>query len=637
MKRGKYILSMLLALALVLGFCACGGSQAPAATQVPAEAPVQDAEEAAPALERVPFESITVFDDDVLRLEAVEFEDAESKNEAIKIGLDVEFSLEEDYDCDVTAYAAVNGVQVLIADEQPSVFARGISGITFCPYMENANGKHDIYLNCSQLYLNDITEHTEIALTFEARYLNPDTGYKTETKTVNIYPYGAEAAQSFERESKAKDVPLLDNEYVTVIATDWGYGLTDYDFPEDFVTVFFIKNKTDRDLVFYCGYDSINGNSSVTVEQSGGSVLYSGVEGTVLPGACSFVTTSIYNIEEYFPIQEGQAGEKFSFDLCWQFRDPNYDFEAEEVTSLRLPIPAAGQDNLLSQEIVALDHEAIKVTINAYSENPDKSAVQLNLGLENKSEEEVTVCVNGAINGVSVPTETHAPMAGIIVSSDNAYLDIAPGEKKEEKVFLYCESLQQNGITEYGDVGLRFEVTGETREVIRDGRTVYDTPVITDETTHFYPYGKELAENFKREKQASDMVIVEDENCTILVAEYGYDVKNPSAVEVGNYTVRLYIENKTAEAMIFNLYYTTLNGEDFLDEGTYGSSQANGPICIILGEGSRFVSAVVGSPAVYGLEENRASNIQELGLHLQLRSDNRDSWGTYVIEDIVLK
>ena len=136
--------------------------------------------------------------------------------------------------------AAINGVQC-----DPLFAAEVTAG-------KKAN--KDITFTTTNFEENGIKNFTDIELNFRV-YDSDDWGAEDVVKkTVHVYPYGEDKASKFVRASQASDKIILDNEYVTVIATGfemddiWGYK----------AKLFFI-NKTNKNLMFSVNDASVNG------------------------------------------------------------------------------------------------------------------------------------------------------------------------------------------------------------------------------------------------------------------------------------------------------------------------------------------------------------------------------------------
>lgn len=105
-----------------------------------------------------------------------------------------------------------------------------------------------------ELEEHGITEFTDIELNFLVIDNNTwDTDYAKEV-TINVYPYGEENAKKFVREPQASDTVVIDNEYITVIVTDY-----EKDEFFGYVANLFIVNKMDDDIMISVEEASVNG------------------------------------------------------------------------------------------------------------------------------------------------------------------------------------------------------------------------------------------------------------------------------------------------------------------------------------------------------------------------------------------
>lgn len=144
-----------------------------------------------------------------------------------------------------------------------------INGINYSDWLYfNVNntiapGKTDIenlFLSSSTIIYNEIDFVRDIEL--DLRVYDSDTYDDLCEETVNIYPYGKEKAIPYERGYHENDIVLLDNEYITLIATEFGEinSLADY-----YVMRFFIANKTDKKVSININNVSINGYMADTL------------------------------------------------------------------------------------------------------------------------------------------------------------------------------------------------------------------------------------------------------------------------------------------------------------------------------------------------------------------------------------
>jgi len=101
----------------------------------------------------------------------------------------------------------------------------------------------ELNLTVDELKENGIKKFTDIELTFVVS--DSETYDTIFEETVHLYPYGEDKASTFVRKPKSSDNIIVDNEYVTMIATGydideiWGYTVN-----------FYLVNKTDTAVMF---------------------------------------------------------------------------------------------------------------------------------------------------------------------------------------------------------------------------------------------------------------------------------------------------------------------------------------------------------------------------------------------------
>ena len=162
-----------------------------------------------------------------------------------------------------------------------SVKNAAINGVECDPFFasEVASGKKankEIDFSDSTLEKNQITDITDIELTFRVYDSDDWSADSVAEETVHVYPYGEENAVSFVREPQSSDNIIIDNEYVTAIVTGyenddiWGYTAN-----------LFLVNKSDKEIMFTVDDASVNG---FMVDP-----FYST---SVMPGKCKFSSMS---------------------------------------------------------------------------------------------------------------------------------------------------------------------------------------------------------------------------------------------------------------------------------------------------------------------------------------------------------
>lgn len=140
--------------------------------------------------------------------------------------------------------SSINGVEAslfLYEDVQPGKK----SNVTVRMYMMDYEGE-DL----------DIGKFSDIALTFCVRESDDYSADPVALETVHVYPYGEDEAIVYEYEADDDDVVLVDNEYATVIATDFIVPKNAYN---GFVIAMYMENKTDVELLLSSEDDSVNG------------------------------------------------------------------------------------------------------------------------------------------------------------------------------------------------------------------------------------------------------------------------------------------------------------------------------------------------------------------------------------------
>lgn len=132
----------------------------------------------------------------------------------------------------------------------------GVSATTLSS-KEVAPGKkanEDITFSESELKDKGIEKFTDIELLF---YVYDSDDWMAEAvaeETVHVYPYGQEKAEIFKREPKDTDTVIVDNEFVSIILTDY-----DKDSIWGFSANVFLVNKTEKEVMFNIDDVSVNG------------------------------------------------------------------------------------------------------------------------------------------------------------------------------------------------------------------------------------------------------------------------------------------------------------------------------------------------------------------------------------------
>lgn len=233
-------------------------------------------------------------------------------------------------------------------------------------------------------------------------------------------------------------------------------------------------------------------------------------------------------------------------------------------------------------EIVVVDNEICLIKITDIE--PDKEwGLTFKTYLENRSADTSYMfsVEKASINGVDCD-----PMFAA---------EVSPGKKANEDINFPPEKVNEDIIGIYSDVEMNIQVFNADD---------FSAPAVADETIHIYPYGEDKATKFVREAQDTDVVLVDNEDVTVIVTECA-PRKN------WGYCVYLYFVNKTDQNMMFSTDDVSVNG--FMVDPYYST--------IISAGKSKFDFM-----CWYGtsLEDNGITDVEEIEFAYTV--SNRDDW-----------
>lgn len=324
----KKICALMGALLMLLALSACGlkteneNASAPAATQVPAAeetaAPTRVTE---PPLEEVPFEEVTVVDDEncTVKITGMVF-----NNERQEVDFDVFLenkSPDKTYLFDAQT-ASINGLQVNmnIAEEMPP---EGVKIYNMNDAELSAGVKTNLRLAVYKYGPNytpkDIWNCTDIRLTFRV-YADNDWRATVASGSARIYPYGEENVTKYTRQPKNTDKILMDNDVLTVIAT--GYEDTRSEEYGGYCVNLFVTNKSDETITLWSDRISVNGLE----------LPFSDYKTVVGAGECSYDYVNLWNDElANLEISDVESVE-VEFDV-YPGGDAEWDWNTEKLVS----------------------------------------------------------------------------------------------------------------------------------------------------------------------------------------------------------------------------------------------------------------------------------------------------------------
>lgn len=253
-------------------------------------------------------------------------------------------------------------------------------------------------------------------------------------------------------------------------------------------------------------------------------------------------------------------------------------------------------DNKISfTGLVAVDNDecAIKIT----DIDPDNMwGYTLKVQLENKSaEKNYTYSVESAsINGVQCDPFFAAK--------------VAAGKKSNDEISFSDKELDDNGVGDYTDIELTFRVYDSDD---------WSADEAARETVHIYPYGEDKAVRFVRETKATDNVIVDNDDVTVIVTGYEKD-------DIWGYTVNLFLVNKTDKNIMFSADDASVNG--YMADPFYATTVVAGKCAF---------SSMSWSDSM--LEDNNITAVEEIEFKLRAYDSNDWSGGDFFNETVTLK
>ena len=178
------------------------------------------------------------------------------------------------------------------------------------------------------------------------------------------------------------------------------------------------------------------------------------------------------------------------------------------------------------EETTLVDND--QITIIAKSIEKGLLGESIKVYLENKTDIDLNFTVdNAAINGVD--------------ESGSLYCTVTAGMKANDEISFYDVDSE---IGDYTDIWLQLRV--------HDSNDWSADPIL-DEGFHLYPYGEENAVKYEREAQPSDIVLVDNDVCTVTVTGFEVD-------KIWGYTMNLWLVNKSGEDLTFSVSDTAVNG-----------------------------------------------------------------------------
>lgn len=135
---------------------------------------------------------------------------------------------------------------------------------------------------------------------------------------------------------------------------------------------------------------------------------------------------------------------------------------------------------------------------------------------------------------------------------------VAAGKKSNESLSFSKDKLEECGIDEITNITFVLHVY-DSNDWLAD-------PVEDNEYT-IYPLGEDADKEYKREAQATDEVLVDNDNVTITIT-------NKSIDKIWGYKLEVFLENKTDKHLMFSVHDASVNG--FMCDPFFASSLKGG-------------------------------------------------------------
>ena len=180
---------------------------------------------------------------------------------------------------------------------------------------------------------------------------------------------------------------------------------------------------------------------------------------------------------------------------------------------------------------------------------------------------------------------------------------VTAGMKANKEITFGMESFREIGIEQVTDIEFELRVYDNNNWSVDD---------ILHDTFRVYPMGEGAAKEYPRETQPSDIVLFDDENCTMIITGFDPD-------SVWGYSANVYLVNKTDTELMFSVGDAAVNG--FMCDPYFAKTVAPGKQCI---------TSISWTDAAF--EDNGITEVESL--QLPVRVYNVQDWtGTDLINE----
>ncbi len=206
------------------------------------------------------------------------------------------------------------------------------------------------------------------------------------------------------------------------------------------------------------------------------------------------------------------------------------------------------QEQIKFQETVLVDNEDVLFKITAI-ENDPIWGYTLKAQIENKTDKNLMF----ALNDVSVNGYMCDPFFAATVTA---------GMKANKNISFSKDAFKEIGIQNVTDICMTLRVY--------DSQNIADGEIV-DEEFVIYPMGKDAAKEYPRQPQEEDIVLFDNENCTMIITGFEPD-------SIWGYSANVYLVNKTDDTLMFSVGDAAING--FMCNPYFAVTVAPGKQCI---------------------------------------------------------
>lgn len=192
--------------------------------------------------------------------------------------------------------------------------------------------------------------------------------------------------------------------------------------------------------------------------------------------------------------------------------------------------PKQTEPPVVFEETIIVDDENCTLKITAI-ENDAIWGYTLRAYLENKTEKDLMF----SLSNVSVNGYMCDPVWAATVTA---------GMKSNENIRFASDSFDRNGIKTVTDIEFQLDIYDSNDWMAEH---------LVSEVFHIYPMGEDAVQVYPREPQTGDIVLFDNEECTMIVTGYDPD-------SMWGYTMNVYLVNKTDKNLMFSVQDASVNG-----------------------------------------------------------------------------